>query len=358
MEFFFLSHTHTHRAKLPHHTSIPGEPLTSTGSPILPRYRRAGSSPSLQDRLPLLLPATTQEVSALQNQEKTLRMRLELNTSQYFPFGKKPCACGLPRARAAGFNPVQKSAGAVGVLSSAEARGSFCLKHRPLLMSKLPSLGMKELGSKAATGALEKRIQFSPRFPAMVWGHFLSPSVPAGKAAGLGWSADSRGLSPGRQQPRPQRCRCRPRAPGAGSAAERPATGGTRPYSRCAPTEASGAHGAPGAAQGTPGSRPPAPLRTHPAPPPPPSLPPPSPPPPAGSDVWRRERFRPVRRGPSGVGGGAGGARKNESGQQREPQTQIFNALRPRENSTGAYGHPERAPAAPRAPHGAYKNNT
>lgn len=51
-------------------------------------------------------------------------------------------------------------------------------------------------------------------------------------------------------------------------------------------------------------------------------------------------------------------ARKNESGQQREPQTQIFNALRPRENSTGTYRHPERAPAAPRAPHGGYKNNT
>lgn len=41
------------------------------------------------------------------------------------------------------------------------------------------------------------------------------------------------------------------------------------------------------------------------------------------------------------------GTRKNEAGQHGEPQTQIFNAIRPRENSTVTYRHPESAPAAP-----------
>lgn len=94
--------------------------------------------------------------------------------------------------------------------------------------------------------------------------------------------------------------------------------------------------------------------------PPPPSLPPPSP---AAS---RRKRRRdaggrlPPRPGPRlrSVAGGASRwrrrrrgrrTRKNKAGQQWEPQTQIFNAIRPRENSTVTYRHPESAPAAPRA---------
>lgn len=43
----------------------------------------------------------------------------------------------------------------------------------------------------------------------------------------------------------------------------------------------------------------------------------------------------------------ARGTRNNQAGQHGEPQTQIFNAIRPRENSTVTYRHPQSAPSAP-----------
>lgn len=183
----------------------------------------------------------------------------------------------------------------------------------------------------------------------MVWGHFWScsrrtakPSRSAGKPQGWAGGADSRGLSPARPVNGPGAAaaptpalHCPLQAPGAGGSAraagtlrepapfpERPLTArrggqGTRSCSRGPPTEASGAHLAPGAAQGT--TRPP---RSPRGPGPAPARPAPHSPRAAAAAVTsasiprrpaevtsrRRERFLPVRRGPArpGSGGGAG----------------------------------------------------
>lgn len=277
-----------------------------------------------------------------------------------------------------------------------EAQTRCCVSNSPGPLAAA-SLGIKDLGSKGAAWGLGKRNKLFPRLLTMV---FLScprltanPVGAAGKAAGLGWK---------RRQPRALTGPTT--APPAG--APTPALSLPAPSSRSRRQRAgSGDASAAGSVPRTPPQKAEAqprdkavfsgrthggrqePLlrrerpRTPLAPPgcprgpgPAPARPAPHSPRAAAAAVTsasiprrtaevtsqRRERFRPVWRARPGRFRRRRGrrTRKNESGQQREPQTQIFNALRPRENSTGTYRHPERAPAAPRAPHGGYKNST